>query len=123
MGKSDIKHWSNARGEGKLFNVTLVDETGEIRATGFNQQVDQFYDMLQDGKAYYVSKARVNIAKKQFNNTNNEYELSLGNETEISLVSAFACEMIEAEMARWVDSVKTQRIFPHSNSTLSSWVD
>lgn len=25
--KSDIKHWSNQRGEGKLFSVTLMDET------------------------------------------------------------------------------------------------
>ena len=25
--KSDIKHWSNQRGEGKVFNVTLMDET------------------------------------------------------------------------------------------------
>lgn len=65
-----------------------MDDSGEIRATGFNQQVDQFFDMLQEGKAYLISKARVNIAKKQFNNVNNEYELMLGNETEISLVIA-----------------------------------
>jgi ssDNA-binding replication factor A large subunit len=25
--KSEIKHWSNQRGDGKLFNVTLMDET------------------------------------------------------------------------------------------------
>ena len=27
VNKSDIKHWSNAKGEGKLFSVTLMDET------------------------------------------------------------------------------------------------
>ncbi|EIW73657.1 replication factor A1 [Tremella mesenterica] len=81
--KSDLKHWSNQRGEGKLFSVTFMDDTGEIRATGFNETVDQFYDLLQEGKVYFVSRARINIAKKQFNNVNNEYEITFENSTEI----------------------------------------
>ena len=48
--KSDIRHYSNQRGEGKVFNVTFTDETGEIRATGFNDTVDAFYDLLEEGK-------------------------------------------------------------------------
>jgi replication factor A1 len=35
---------------------------------------------------YFLSKARINIAKKQFNNVNNEYEISLGNESEVEPV-------------------------------------
>ncbi len=46
-GKSDIRTWSNSKGEGKLFNVELLDDSGEIKMTGFNQSVDQFYDMLE----------------------------------------------------------------------------
>ena len=49
--KTDIKHWSNARGDGKLFSVHLMDESGEIRATGFNDAVDRFYPILQENKA------------------------------------------------------------------------
>ena len=45
--KSSIRTYSNSRGEGKLFNVTLVDETGEIRATMFKEVVDKFYDLLE----------------------------------------------------------------------------
>ncbi|PWN30202.1 replication factor-a protein [Jaminaea rosea] len=81
--KSDIKHWSNQRGEGKLFSVNLLDESGEIKATGFNDAVDRFYPLLQENKVYYISKARVNIAKKQFSNLNNEYEIAFENNTEI----------------------------------------
>ncbi|WVR06269.1 hypothetical protein IAU60_003299 [Kwoniella sp. DSM 27419] len=81
--KSDIKHWSNARGEGKLFSVTFMDETGEIRATGFNEAVDNFYNLLEEGKVFFVSRARINIAKKQFSNVNNEYEIMFENQTEI----------------------------------------
>ncbi|KAF9013959.1 hypothetical protein BDQ17DRAFT_1341811 [Cyathus striatus] len=74
--KSEMKTWSNTRGEGKLFNVTFMDETGEIRATAFNLVADEW-------KVYYVSKARVNLAKKKFSNVNNDYELGLERNTVI----------------------------------------
>lgn len=45
--KSGIRTWSNAKGEGKLFNMDLMDESGEIRCTGFRDAVDKFYDMIQ----------------------------------------------------------------------------
>lgn len=85
--KSEIKVYSNQRGEGKLFNVTLMDESGEIRGTGFNQVVDELYDKLEEGKVYFVSRARVNLAKKKFSNLSNDYELSFEKNTEIEEVS------------------------------------
>ncbi|KAF9454623.1 replication factor-a protein, partial [Macrolepiota fuliginosa MF-IS2] len=81
--KSDIKTWSNPRGEGKLFNVTLMDDTGEIKATAFNTVADELFSRLEEGKVYYVSKARVNFAKKKFSNIQNDYELSLDRNTHI----------------------------------------
>ena len=85
--KSDIKTWSNQRGEGKLFNVTLMDESGEIRGTGFNTVVDELYPRLEEGKVYFISKARVNLAKKKFSNLTNDYELSFERNTEVEEVS------------------------------------
>jgi replication factor A1 len=38
--KSDIKHWSNAKGEGKLFSVTFMDETVSYAAIDSDQQAD-----------------------------------------------------------------------------------
>ncbi|KAI5476412.1 replication factor A1 [Pseudohyphozyma bogoriensis] len=83
--KSDIRHWSNARGDGKLFSVNLLDESGEIKATGFNDAVDNLYPIFEEGKVYLISKARVNIAKKQFSNLSNEYEIAFENNTEVQL--------------------------------------
>lgn len=48
--KSAIRTWSNSRGEGKLFNMDLIDESGEIRCTGFRDMVDKFYDYIQVSK-------------------------------------------------------------------------
>ncbi|EIN07090.1 replication factor-a protein [Punctularia strigosozonata HHB-11173 SS5] len=81
--KSDIRTWSNQRGEGKLFNVTLMDESGEIRGTGFNDVVDALYEKFQEGKVYFISRARVNLAKKKFSNLANDYELSFERNTEV----------------------------------------
>lgn len=48
--KSNIRTWSNSRGEGRLFSVNLIDESGEIRATGFTDVVDKYYEMLEVNK-------------------------------------------------------------------------
>ena len=93
--KSEIRHWSNSKGEGKLFNVTFMDESGEIRGTAFNQAVDDLYDKMQEGKVYYISKARVNLAKKKFSNISNEYELSLDRGTEVEEVSDRIVDLVD----------------------------
>lgn len=83
--KSDIRTYSNQKGEGKLFNITLLDDTGEIKGTGFNQAVDELYHKLEEGQTYYISKARVNLAKKKFNTVNNDYELGLERSTVVEV--------------------------------------
>jgi len=79
--KSNIRTWSNSRGEGKLFSVDLVDESGEIRATGFNDIVDKYYDMLEQGKVYYFTKGSLKTANKKFTSLKNDYEMSLNSDT------------------------------------------
>ncbi|KAH9999767.1 replication factor-a protein [Xylariaceae sp. FL0662B] len=80
--KSDVKTWQ--KGIGKLFSVNLLDESGEIKATGFNEQCDQFYDLLQEGQVYYISNpCRVTLAKKQFSTLPNDYELVFERDTVI----------------------------------------
>jgi replication factor A1 len=62
-------------------------EQGEIKATGFNEAVDNLYQLFEEGKVYYITKARVNIAKKQFSNLTNDYEIMFENQSEVTLVS------------------------------------
>lgn len=45
--KSAMRTWSNAKGEGKLFNFDLMDESGQIRCTAFRDVADKYYDMLE----------------------------------------------------------------------------
>ena len=85
--KSDIRTWSNARGDGKLFSITFADHSGIIRGTAFNAAVDELYDKFEVDKSYYITKARVQLAKKQFNTVSNEYELALERHTQVEEVS------------------------------------
>nr|KAF6417008.1 replication protein A1 [Molossus molossus] len=81
--KSQIRTWSNSRGEGKLFSIELVDESGEIRATAFNEQVDKFFPIIDVNKVYYFSKGTLKIANKQFSAVKNDYEMTFSNETSV----------------------------------------
>jgi len=84
--KSDIRHYSNQRGEGRFFSVTLMDNSGEIKGTAWNAVVDDLFERLQENRVYFFSKARVNLAKKKFSTLSNDYELSLDRGTEIEEV-------------------------------------
>ncbi|XP_042370614.1 replication protein A 70 kDa DNA-binding subunit-like, partial [Plectropomus leopardus] len=81
--KSSIRTWSNSRGDGKLFSMEIVDESGEIRVTGFNQEVDKFFSLIEVGKVYYVSKGSLKIANKQYTSVKNDYEMTLNGESTV----------------------------------------
>ncbi|KAK2549764.1 Replication protein A 70 kDa DNA-binding subunit [Acropora cervicornis] len=83
--KSNIRTWSNSKGEGRVFNVDFVDESGEIRATGFNDVVDKFYELLEVNKVYYISKCSLKTANKQYSSIKNDYEMYINNDTIIEL--------------------------------------
>ncbi|XP_041348869.1 replication protein A 70 kDa DNA-binding subunit-like [Gigantopelta aegis] len=83
--KSGIRTWSNSRGEGKVFSVTLTDETGEIKATGFTDVIDKFYEFLEMNKVYYISRATLKTANKQYSSVKNDYEMTFNNDTCIEL--------------------------------------
>jgi replication factor A1 len=65
-----------------------MDDSGEIKGTAWNAVVDDLFEKLQENHVYFVSKARVNLAKKKFSTVSNDYELSLDRGTEIEEVSS-----------------------------------
>lgn len=86
LKKGEIKTWNNAKGSGQLFSVVLSDASGDIKATGFKEAVNLFYDLLQEGSVYEISKAALKPANKQYNTTNNDYEMSFDQNTSILYV-------------------------------------
>ncbi|XP_073010537.1 replication protein A 70 kDa DNA-binding subunit A isoform X1 [Typha latifolia] len=76
--KGDLRRYNNAKGDGKVFSFDLLDsDGGEIRVTCFNAVVDRFYEVVQVGKVYMISKGSLKPAKKNYNHLNNEWEIFL----------------------------------------------
>ena len=92
LKKGEIKTWNNAKGSGQLFSVVLSDASGDIKATGFKEAVNLFYELLQEGSVYEISKATLKPANKQYNTTNNDYEMSFDQNTSICFVRNGVCQ-------------------------------
>ena len=67
--KSGKKNWSNSRGEGCVFDFELKDASGEIKVTAFNDEANKYFDMIQEGKVYYLSNGKIApVRKPEYNN-------------------------------------------------------
>jgi replication factor A1 len=85
--KSDIRSWSNARGEGTLFSVELLDSSGvDVKATFFKEAVDKFYGMLEANQVYTFSGGKLKVANTQYNTCKCAYEITFDQNSEIHLV-------------------------------------
>lgn len=84
--KGTVRTYHNARGEGKVFSFDLVDSAGgEIKVTAFTDACDKFYDLIQKGKVYMVSKASLKPKRAAFNNTRHDFEIQLENASVVQL--------------------------------------
>ncbi|KAL5768550.1 hypothetical protein ACOSQ2_015333 [Xanthoceras sorbifolium] len=84
--KGDLRRYNNARGDGKVFSFDLLDsDGGEIRVTCFNAVVDRFYDIIEVGKVYMISKGSLKPAQKNFNHLKNEWEIFLETTSTVDL--------------------------------------
>ncbi|KVH95625.1 Nucleic acid-binding, OB-fold, partial [Cynara cardunculus var. scolymus] len=76
--KAELRRYNNAKGDGKVFSFDLLDsDGGEIRTTCFNAVADEFYNQVEVGKVYYISKGSVKPAQKAFNHLKNDHEIML----------------------------------------------
>jgi len=87
--KSAVRSWSNAKGDGTLFSIDLLDNSGkEIRATFFKEACTKFYPILEEGKVYLFSSGRVKpVANKQYTSIKNDYELTFDERSDIRPVA------------------------------------
>jgi replication factor A1 len=85
--KSDIRRYSNARGEGKFFSFDFLDaDGGEIRVVGWNDMCDKFYDQVTVGQVYTLTKASLRNKRGNFNQTRHQFEVHLENSSMLELV-------------------------------------
>lgn len=78
--KGDLRRYNNAKGEGTVFSFDVIDaDGGQIRVTCFKTVADQFYDQIEPGRVYMISKGTVKPVQRTYNHLPNEYEITLDN--------------------------------------------
>ena len=86
--KSNKKKWKNARGEGSLITVDLMDKDGsDIQATFFNEVCDEYEDFLQENRVYTFSGGSVKKAQSKYANLKNEWQITFDKKTVIEEVT------------------------------------
>ncbi|KAK7330285.1 hypothetical protein VNO77_24475 [Canavalia gladiata] len=112
--KGNMRTYKNARGEGCVFNVELTDEDGtQIQATMFNDAARKFFDKFVLGKVYYISKGTLKVANKQFKTVQNDYEMTLNENSEVEEVAREASFVPETKF----NFVPIDQLGPYVNKT------
>ncbi|GLJ46533.1 hypothetical protein SUGI_0980710 [Cryptomeria japonica] len=84
--KGELRRFNNAKGDGRVFSFDLLDsDGGEIRVTCFNAVADQFYDRIESGRVYMISKGSLKPAQKNFNHLKNDWEIFLESSSTVEL--------------------------------------
>ncbi|KAL9252202.1 Replication protein A 70 kDa DNA-binding subunit A-like protein [Drosera capensis] len=84
--KSKMRRYNNAKGDGKVFSFDVLDsDGGEIRVTCFNAVADWFYNIIEVGKVYMISKGSLKPASKNFNHLSNAWEILLESSSSVDL--------------------------------------
>ncbi|CRG98167.1 replication protein A1, large subunit, putative [Plasmodium gallinaceum] len=86
QSKDNIRKFFSSNKEGKVFNIELCDEDGEIKANFFGKAVDKWYDFLEVGKIYKISKGNIKPANKKFNTLKHDCEITLDENSIIELL-------------------------------------
>lgn len=83
--KSDVRTWTNAKSEGTLFSIDMLDQSGDIKGTFFKECVDKYYNMIEVNKVYTISGGRLKVANQKWNTCKSQYEITFDMNTEIHL--------------------------------------
>ena len=80
--KNDMRNWKNARGEGHLITINLIDREGtQIQGTCFNETARKFDAELEENCVYTFENGQVKLANKRFTSIKNDYCLTFDQNT------------------------------------------
>lgn len=84
VSKTNIRKFTNAKGEGQFFKVQLSDASGMTSGTFFGQAADSFFEKIHVGKVYVFSKGSVKAGNSRFDSS--EYVINFDKCSEIQPV-------------------------------------
>jgi replication factor A1 len=90
----------------KVFSLTLMDDTCDIKATFWDEVADRYFDVLETGKSYTFHKGSFKMANQRYNSTKCEYEVTFNNDSIVEI-----CRDVDAPQVRFsfvaIDKLQT----------------
>ena len=87
--KSTTKEFHNkvTQKEGRLLSIDLLDKTGfEMQATIFDETIEKYGDLLEEGNVYYIKGGYAKLNDKRFTNIKTDYRLIFDMNTQITKI-------------------------------------
>ena len=79
-----MRTWKNARGEGTIMSIDLVDREGTmIQATGFKDVAQRLASEVQENKVYTFANGAIKVANKRYTSIKNDYCITFDSSTVI----------------------------------------
>ena len=76
--KGDLRTFTNAKGEGKVFTCEIVDSEGTtIEVTAWHEEAAKFYGVIEVGKVYYFGKGQLKPNNQRYSSVRNDYMMTL----------------------------------------------
>ena len=86
ISKSELRTYNSAKmGEGKVFSMDICDDSGEMRVTLWREAAERFFELINPGSVYLISKGQLRVANKKFCSLNCQYEMSLSYDSIVQL--------------------------------------
>lgn len=82
-----------------IVSVQQMTQCVFLRATCFREVADRFYPMIEVGKTYLIARGQLKMANKKFSTLNNQYEMTLGYESNIQVsMSMHTCATLDLKV-------------------------
>ena len=86
--KSQLRPYKNAKGEGVILTLDLIDKDGTIiQGTMFNENAKKWFEKIQEDKVYTICGGKICLSNKKFTSIKNDYCITFDLNTKINEVS------------------------------------
>jgi replication factor A1 len=76
-----VRTYKNQKGEGRVGSIDLLDSSGDIRGTFFNDECDRWMSTLAVNTVYKIKGGQIKQANRQYNNCKSDCEITFGRDT------------------------------------------
>lgn len=131
--KNAVRTYKNAKGEGRVGSIDMMDSSGDIKGTFFNDDCDKWMSTLQVNQVYKIKGGQIKQANEKFNNCSSTNEITFGRDTIFEILSDADAPKVQYNFVK-IDAIEqvepgqrpidilalVQRVDPVSNITVKT---